>query len=136
MLINLSNHLLSKWDKLQREAAENTFGEIVDLPFPQVKPQDSLKSVTELVAQYTAKCAELIGEQHNQDLQSKQGSDQPRNAIHVMGEYTFTYQFVKEMERRGILCVASTTERRVVDSPDGSKTTYFDFVQFRPYNEV
>jgi hypothetical protein len=53
-----------------------------------------------------------------------------------MGEFTFTYQFVKEMEKRNIPCVASTTERIVTDNPDGSKTTVFKFVQFRPYFEL
>ncbi len=37
------------------------------------------------------------------------------------------------LEKLGILCVASTTERIVTDNPDGSKTTVFMFVQFRPY---
>lgn len=37
------------------------------------------------------------------------------------------------LEKRGILCVASTTERIVTENPDGSKTTVFRFIQFRPY---
>jgi len=53
-----------------------------------------------------------------------------------MGKFTFTYQFFKEMEKRSIPCVASTTERIVTENPDGSKTTLFKFVQFRPYCEL
>lgn len=38
MLLNLSNHPSSLWCDEQIKAAETLFGEIVDLPFPQVDP--------------------------------------------------------------------------------------------------
>lgn len=38
MLLNLSNHPSSLWCDEQKKAAETLFGEIVDLPFPQVDP--------------------------------------------------------------------------------------------------
>lgn len=123
MLINLSNHPLPKWSPDQREAAEREYGSIHDLPFPQLDPAASLGAVRGIVQQYVVQCIEKI---------EKEGPHQ-RHAIHIMGEFTFTYLFVKEMEQRGIPCVASTTERIVTDNPDGSKTTLFQFVQFRPY---
>ncbi|MBX2990250.1 MAG: CRISPR-associated protein [Bacteroidetes bacterium] len=123
MLLNLSNHPLSKWSHEQREAAEKQFGTVEDIPFPQLDPAASLESIREIVQQYVWKCEERIAE--NTTTES--------NAVHLMGEFTFTYLFVKEMEPRGILCVASTTERIVTENPDGSKTTVFKFVQFRPY---
>jgi hypothetical protein len=50
---------------------------------------------------------------------------------------TFVYQFVKLATAgatgAGLRCVASTTERRAVDHPDGSKTSEFRFVRFREY---
>lgn len=58
----------------------------------------------------------------------------PAHAIHVMGEMTFVYQFVKLATAAGLRCVASTTERRAVDHPDGSKTSEFRFVRFRDYD--
>lgn len=55
------------------------------------------------------------------------------NAIHVMGEMTFVYQFVKQASAVGLRCVASTTERIAVDKPDGTKVSEFRFVRFREY---
>jgi len=124
MLLNLSNHPLSKWSPKQRGAAEGLFGAIVDIPFPAIEPMASLEEIEKMVQDYVQLCLTHL-EQHNDYAEE--------NAVHIMGEYTFTYLFVREMEKRGILCVASTTERIVTDNPDGSKTTFFEFVQFRPY---
>jgi hypothetical protein len=122
MLINLSNHPLAKWSPEQRKAAEQLYGTVQDVPFPSIDPAGSLESVMNLVHETAQNCINLL---HR--------SSEQLHAIHVMGEFTFTYLFVKEMEKRGILCVASTTERLVTDNPDGSKTTVFKFIQFRPY---
>ena len=123
MLLNLSNHLVEKWSREQREAGEREFGKIIDLPFPHLDPSASLEAIRESVQQYVLKCSDKIAGDTMKEA----------TAIHLMGEFTFTYQLLKEMEKRGILCVASTTERIVTDNPDGSKTTVFKFVQFRPY---
>jgi len=123
MLINLSNHPLPKWESGQRAAAEEQFGAIEDIAFPQIDPKASLEDVTIIAYEYAEKC---------RDIFAKPANDKP-HAVHLMGEFTFTYLFVKEMERRNVLCVASTTQRIVTDHPDGSKTTVFEFVQFRPY---
>jgi hypothetical protein len=53
--------------------------------------------------------------------------------IHVAGEVTFVHHFVLLCQSAGVLCVAATTERVVVENPDGSKTSTFRFVKFRPY---
>ena len=50
-----------------------------------------------------------------------------------MGEMTFVFRMVKLLKRRKIKCVASTTERNVIEHEDGSKTFHFEFVQFREY---
>jgi hypothetical protein len=131
MLINLSNHPLSRWSPEQRQAAEREFGAIVDVPFPQIKPDDSLTSVREVVRCSVQDCLTLLQTTAHQT--EREGIPQQRNAIHVMGEYTFTFLFVNEMQAKNIRCLASTTERIVTENPDGSKTTIFRFVQFRPY---
>jgi len=125
MLINLSNHPLSKWSDAQRKAAEAHFGrEIIDIPFAPVDPKTTFADVKKTVDEYIQLCLTHLHQYENYTAE---------NAIHIMGEYTFTFQFVKEMEARNILCVASTTERIVTDNPDGSKNTVFKFVRFRPY---
>lgn len=122
MLLNLSNHPLSKWSAEQRLAAERLYGSVQDVAFPDIDPAGSLESVSNLVQETVHRCVDLLD-----------SSSEKPHAVHIMGEFTFTYLFVREMERRNILCVASTTERIVSDNPDGSKTTVFKFVQFRPY---
>lgn len=126
MLLNLSHHPLSKWSTEQRQAAEKEFGALLDLQFPLLDPAASLEAVREIAQHHVVQCIEEI---------KKRGAHE-RHAVHVMGEYTFTCLFVKEMERRELLCVASTTERLTTVNPDGSKTTVFRFVQFRPYFKV
>lgn len=123
MLLNLSNHPLAKWESTQRAAAERQFGIIEDMPFPQIAPNASFADVTHIAREYSKKCMAMLAGSANDES----------NAVHLMGEFTFTYQFLKEMESLGIVCVASTTERIVTENPDGSKNTVFKFVQFRPY---
>lgn len=129
MLINLSNHPLSKWSEKQRQAAEGQFGKIVDLPFPIVPTDAALDKVIQLVEAKVEKCMKILVE--------KQGISRNENqdAVHIMGEMTFVYQFVNKMSEQGILCVASTTERIAEEKPDGTKWSRFEFVQFRPYTE-
>lgn len=120
MLVNLSNHPVKKWSEKQLEMGKNIYGEIVDEPFPLLQPSDSLDDIKTIVKQKIDDCLK-----HQKDNESF--------AIHIMGEFIFTYQFVKEMEKKGVECVASTTDRAVTDNPDGTKTSVFTFVRFRPY---
>lgn len=126
MLINLSNHPLNKWSEAQRRAAEGLFGTVVDIPFPTIEPTATLNDVEKTVMDYVQNCI----------LHLKQHTTDKNQAIHIMGEYTFVYLFVKEMEKQKIQCVASTTERMATDNADGTKNTLFQFVQFRPYFEI
>jgi len=143
MLLNLSNHPKAKWDERQLAAAAREFGAVEDMPFPQIDPNASLDDVARIAHEYAEKCEQVLKARSDElnALSDPSGSGTESrttntpNAIHLMGEFTFTYQFVKEMEKRGILCVASTTERIVTeDTQDPTKkTTIFRFVQFRPY---
>lgn len=53
--------------------------------------------------------------------------------VHVMGEMTFTHNLVNALKERGLTCLASTTERNTIMTPDGKKISEFKFVQFREY---
>ena len=123
MLLNFSNHPLTKWDETQRAAAERQFGNIVDIKFPIIEPTATLDEVKDIADEYARKCQSMLAEAEG---------NKP-HAIHLMGEFTFTYQFVKKLEALNVSCVASTTGRIVTENPDGSKTTIFKFVQFRRY---
>ncbi len=122
MLINLSNHPSELWSSEQYSSAVERFGSVKDIPFPAVDPAASLAAVDALVKSFTAMVMEQDGMDSGNII-----------AVHVMGEFCFTYSFVKEMQKHYITCVASTTERHVKELPDGSKKVVFKFIQFRPY---
>lgn len=118
MLVNISNHPSQKWNEKQLSTAQ-AYGEVVDLPFPQVCPQATPKDIAKIAEETVAEVQNLVS---------------PQNAtIHVMGEMNLTYRLVRELTQIGYCCVASTTERITVENPDGSKISVFNFVQFRSY---
>lgn len=115
MLINLSNHPATKWTTTQRAAATELYGEIKDLPFPNIPPAMSATELDELVNEY----------------HEKVNAHKPA-AVHLMGEMTFTYRLVNQFKKQGLTCIASTTNR-TVEERDGKKIVLFEFVQFRVY---
>lgn len=116
MFINLTNHPSEKWSEEQIKAAR-CYGEIADIPFPSIKPTASTNDIIEL--------AELMID--------KIKSIDSNPTVHVMGEMTFTYHVVSRLKALGITCVASTTKRNIIITPDGKEIPDFKFVQFREY---
>jgi len=124
MLINLSNHSLETWSEQQKQEAEKQFGSIMDLQFPPIAPESDLEQIAQIAAEYVDICFKEFERENPSSIQ---------NAVHVMGEMTFVYQFVKMMSELGVLCVASTTRRIVVAEEQNEKISKFEFVKFRPY---
>ena len=58
------------------------------------------------------------------------------DAVHLMGEMTFTYALVSLLQAANILCVASTSDRKVIEEENGKKTILFEFKQFRAYPKM
>ena len=112
MLINLSNHPSSGWGEKQKRAAMDRFGAILDMPFPEVPPEASGAEIDALAWEYFTKIAAMEGS---------------GNAVHLAGEFTFTYMLLKKLEQAGITAVCSTTRR----NPEGKGE--FEFVAFREY---
>lgn len=119
MFINLSNHPSSKWDKAQAECSKR-YGDIFDLPFPQVDPEGDEAYIANLVEEYVQKVLALG---RSDEL-----------TVHVMGEMTFTFAIVAKLKAAGATCVASTTERITRHLPDGRKESVFRFIRFRQYH--
>lgn len=117
MFINLTNHPSATWSEEQLKAARQ-YGEIVDLHFPIIEPAFSRDDILQLVGE----CVETI-----------MGIKEGETVVHVMGEMTFTYNMVNALKNVGITCLASTTERNTIMTPDGKKISEFKFVQFREY---
>lgn len=118
MLINLTNHPSSDWPEAQKNAA-SIYGDIIDYAFPIVSPLISKKEISN------------ISETIFYDIIEKYGTK--NTTIHVMGEFTLCYALINMFKAKGMLCLASTTERISIGNPDGTKTSTFKFVQFREY---
>ena len=116
MFINLSNHPSDGWSEEQLAAAQE-YGEVVDIHFPNIEPSFT-SSMVKSLADITVDTITALGK---------------NITIHVMGEMTFTYAVVSRLKARGIRCMASTTERNTIMTPDGKKISVFKFVQFREY---
>ena len=117
MFVNLSNHPSVSWSREQLEAAK-AYGEVIDLPFPDVSPQMDEQELSLLANDYLQRVRDI--------------SPEPCT-VHVMGELTFSFVLVSRLLAAGYTCVASTTKRVAEILPDGSKVSKFSFVRFRNY---
>lgn len=116
MLINLSNHPSLSWPEKQVKQANELYGQLHDMAFPQIDPEANEKDIKDLAQTYLQKILAL----------------KPK-AVHLMGELTFTFELVQLLKNHNITCIASTTHRSTVDLPDGTKNVKFEFVRFRKY---
>jgi hypothetical protein len=121
MLINLSNHPLNQWKPNQIQSAEAVYTRVIDIPFPAVEPSASEDEVLKLSSEYVNKCCDILSKYGNQN-----------NAVHLMGELTFTLAVASGLIKRNIKCIASTTNR-IVEEDGVRKITIFNFVRFREY---
>lgn len=118
MIINLSNHPSIKWDEKQLKEAR-IYGDIVDMPFPQISPTSTSEEVDKIVNGYYAKIVELAP-----------------IAVMVQGEFIFTYRLVHLLKNNGIMVLASRTERKVKETVENGitkKISEFNFAGFMEY---
>lgn len=122
--INITNHPLSQWGEGQRKAAGFLNGvEGREILFPNVLPNASSEEIANL-ARGIVSSVQAIGEPASEDVGVW--------GVHVMGEQTLCFALVSELLKLGYNVLASTTERRVVETPTG-KISQFEFVKFRRY---
>lgn len=118
-LVNLSNHPSRDWSERQLSVAREQFGEITDMPYPDVNPEGDEEYIDGLATEYTDKVLQLAATRSV--------------TVHLMGEMTLLYNLAGRLINNGIECVASTTNRNVHEQADGSREVRFDFVGFRKY---
>lgn len=123
MLINLTNHPYSTWSAKQKDIAQKEYGQIKDLPFPVIDPVWSTNSIHEIAQEFMEKLVKI----------KKPGHAKNNFAVHIQGEHTFVFHLVSLLKEQGIKCVASTTRRVAKNLNHNTKTSIFDFVQFREY---
>lgn len=118
VFVNLTNHPSSEWEKNQIDAASQ-YGEVVDFPFPIVDADASavdLDQQAEEIIGYLLKCYRARS-----------------LTVHVMGEMGLTYRLVYGLTNRGVRCLCSTTERKVMELGNGKRIAEYKFVKFRDY---
>lgn len=118
IFLNITNHPVSEWSSEQVTDALK-YGEIDEIPFPQVSPEASEAEIVSLAGE----CMSLITEKINGKVAT----------VHIMGEMTLTFTIVKRLQAIGVKCIASTTKRCVKVLDNGIKESTFNFVGFREY---
>ncbi|WP_249118753.1 CRISPR-associated protein [Prevotella jejuni] len=118
MFINLSNHPFITWSPSQLSAARE-YGDLEEIAFPNIDPGLSKFAVEKMATSYVTK---ILEHYPTENL-----------TVHIMGEQTFSYHVVKQLQKAGVRCIASTTERIVEETEDHRKLVQFSFVQFREY---
>lgn len=121
LFLNLSNHPSAQWSAEQMQAAQ-AYGEVVDMPFPQVSPYADEDENELLVDDYCHRILKLANHHHL--------------TVHLMGEMTFCFSLVCRLQALGITCVASCSERQAEDVGDGIKQSRFSFIRFRRYESI
>ena len=97
-----------------------SYGGIIDLPFPMVPPEADERQVEDMAFKLVEK---IIAENPS--------------AVCCQGEMTLTYKIVYLLKKCGILALAASSAREVVEevAADGTthKTAVFRFCRFREY---
>jgi hypothetical protein len=89
------------------------------LPFPRVPPEADSHEIDALADEVVGGLMrEVPGATHAM----------------IQGEFTLAHALVRKLQQIGIVCVAATRRREVVEQSGDTKTTRFDFVRFREYS--
>lgn len=125
MFINLSNHPSDLWGKEQQTAARS-WGDIYDIPFPQIDPAISENALDHLVEEYL-----------QQIIEYRKQAPAASFIVMVQGEFVFSFRLIIQLKKLGIRVVAAQSRRIVRESSDESgnyiKESHFQFVGFREY---
>lgn len=124
MLVIFTNHPAKTpyWSAKQLNTAQEMFGEVVDVSFPNIDPEASTYEIQELAQNYL-----------NEIVQMCQGQSL---AVLVQGEMAFVYAFLTVARQLGIPCFCATSKRKVfekVENGEIKKTSVFEFCKFRSY---
>ena len=134
-MLNISNHMSSKWSQNQIQAAKELDGNIYDEQFPNIDPHMSSADLAEFINNFY----QNIAPNFNDSWDNTGKKDRGIKTVLLQGEFTFVCGLIQKIrkERSDVKIFAATSERKVVETilPDGStkKDAIFEFVQFREY---
>jgi hypothetical protein len=119
MFLNFSNHPSDKWSR-EQVAAATAYGEIVDMPFPEVDADGDEGYVQRLAVEYAAKIREC----------------KPA-AVLCQGEMTLAFAVAAMLAESEVAVLAACSKREVVEETDEDgatvKRAQFRFTRFRRY---
>lgn len=114
VFINFSNHPSDKWEIRQIEAAK-VYGEIIDLPFPEVDETKGESYIANLADEYVEKILNYEPE-----------------AVLCQGEFTLAFAVITALKEQKVDVLAACS-RRVAEEHEGKKISVFSFERFRRY---
>lgn len=112
--INFTNHPSTAWDKNQTSVAL-TYGELLDIPFPNVPPHLTSDELATLGEEYAEKII----------------NNNPA-AVLCQGEFSLAYNVITRLKQKGIPVLAACSERNTT-IVGNEKRSIFSFVRFREY---
>ena len=118
IFINHTNHPSEQWTRLERRAAE-TFGTIIDVPFPAVDPSWDESKIAELASEMGEKIVLM-----------------DPVVVLCQGEFTYCFALVSYLKARSVRVISACSTRVVKEwEEDGivKKQSDFVFVRFRNY---
>jgi hypothetical protein len=118
MFINFTNHPSSNWSQAQLADASN-YGEILDMPFPAVDPDNDESYILTLADSFVSEIMKHA----------------PK-AVLCQGEMTLAFAVTRRLTALGIPIFAATSNRSVHEATVEGKTvkrSEFRFVRFRKY---
>ena len=135
MFINYTNHPSENWSEKQKTAAAQ-YGEIIDMPFPDISPKTTIEKMNELVK---GECNRIVETVENAE----------HSAVLCQGESVFTYMLVDALLKRrqgayrwqsglrSLKVLSAASERKVIEKKTGGvtqKISEFCFEGFREYS--
>ena len=119
LFINHTNHPSAQWSEEQLQAARQ-YGDVVDVPFPQIEAGLSEAEVHDMAEAAAGRIAEL-----------------KPSAVLVQGEFTYSYAIIGYLLKAKIDVLAACSERCtecfVNEQQETVKRSVYKFVRFRSY---
>lgn len=112
--VNFTNHPSDKWEPEQSQSALE-YGEIVDLPFPEVEAEADEVQISDMAASYVQQILDL-----------------KPCAVLCQGEFCLAFQVVSILKSQGITVLAACSKREVKVYGNKKEVT-FKFIRFRKY---
>lgn len=117
MFVNVSNIPLSDWQDAQLDEAK-LYGRLYEFRMPEVDAEASTTVVTDLARVLADRIAKVVWE-----------NDEKKNAVMVLGEPSFSFALIRELQIRRLTVVCPTYRIELYDDEDLIE----NFVRFRNY---